>query len=124
MDGDKKVFWANLLRWTGRVWSSPAILFVGGHLVFPDTEPGAEVFWYEWLAVVMLFLSVSALLLGWWKEKLGGWAAIILMAISMLVYTAYSGEFFPAWWLLLLGIVVPAGMFLGSAFLRDKIAEA
>lgn len=101
-----------VLRWTARVWSIPAILFAGGNLLFPESNGGVEVFWYEWLALGAMFASVFALLLAWWKEKIGGWASLGLLIMSVIIYGIYAGEFFPAWWILLIGIAAPAILFL------------
>ena len=114
----KRMRMANLFRWVGRGLSIPAILFAGGHLFDTGSETGAEVFWYEWLAVGLMFASVLALLVGWWKEKIGGWAAWVLLVLSVIVYGIYSNEFFPAWYLLLAGIGLPGAFFLISDHLR------
>ena len=106
--------WTKVVRWAARVWSIPAILFAGGNLLFPDSNGGVEVFWYEWLAVGTMFASVFALLLAWWKERIGGWASLGLLVLSVIIYGIYAGEFFPAWWILLIGIAVPAGLFLAA----------
>ena len=121
-DQNKSRSWARVIKWAARIWSIPAILFAGAHLVFPDTEPGAEVFWYEWLAVGTLFASVFALLLGWWKPKVGGWASIGLLVLALIIYTFYRGEFFPIEGLivLIIGVVAPAVLFLVGDRLRQS----
>lgn len=111
---DNSRLWIKVVRWAARLWSIPAILFVGGHIVSPDTNGGAEVFWYEWLAVGTMFASVFALLLAWWKEKIGGWASLALVVAAVIIYTLYAGEFFSGWWILLVGVAVPAGLFLAA----------
>ncbi|MBN2044577.1 MAG: hypothetical protein JW757_06115 [Anaerolineales bacterium] len=116
----KRLLWANICRWAGRILSIPAILFAIGNLISPDTNMVAEVFWYEWLAVGTLFASVLALVLGWWKEKIGGWAAWVLLVLAIIIYGIYRREFFPAWYLLLAGIGLPAGLFLVSDYLRHQ----
>ena len=109
-----------VLRWTARVWSIPAILFAGGHLLFPESNGGGEVFWDEWLALGAMFASVFALLLAWWKEKIGGWASLGLLAIALIIYAIYRQEFFPIQGLvvLLVGIVIPAALFLTADRMR------
>jgi hypothetical protein len=116
--GEKRKLWANICRWAGRALSIPPILFFGAEIIFPHSNPEVEVFWYEWLAVGTLFASVLALAFGWWKEKIGGWAALGLLALMFIIYGIYAGEFFPAWYLLLAGIGLPAGLFLVSDYLR------
>ena len=118
---DKRNLWASVCRWAGRAMSVPAILFAGGHLFFPDANMEAEVFWYEWMAVGTLFASVLALIIGWWKERIGGWAALVLLVLVLIIYWIYAGEFFPAWYLLLAGIGLPAGLFLASDYLRKQV---
>ena len=113
----KSQVWIKVLRWLARVWSIPAIMFAGAHIISPDNGNGAQVNWYEWLAVGTMFLSVLALIVAWWKEKIGGWAAIILLVLSLIIYTIYAQEIFPWQGLLTLviGVVVPAILFLVSA---------
>jgi hypothetical protein len=119
MDSDgKRLLLANISRWAGRALSVPAIIFVGAHLFNPETNSDVQVFWYEWLAVGLMFASVLALLVGWWKERIGGWAALVLMVLFVTVYGIYAKEFFPAWYLVLAGIGLPAGLFLISDYLR------
>jgi hypothetical protein len=115
---DKRLVRAKLARWIGRVWSIPAILVTGINILFPDSSPGAKVYWYEWLALGFLFSSVLALIVGWWKEKIGGWAALGLLILFFVAYGIYAQEFFPAWYIILAGIALPAGLFLVSDFLR------
>lgn len=114
--GSKAQVWMKVLRWLARVWSIPAILFIGAEIVSPHTNNGVEVFWYEWLAVGTLFISVLALLLGWWKERIGGWTALAFLVLSMIIYGIYTQELFPIEGLLMLlaGIAVPAVLFLVS----------
>ena len=52
-----------------------------------------------------------------YPEKIGGWAAIILLVLSLIIYTIYAQEIFPWQGLLTLviGVVVPAILFLVSA---------
>lgn len=119
-DQNKFQSWARVTKWAARIWSIPAILFAGAHLVFPDSEPGVEVLWYEWLAVGTLFASVFALLLGWWKPKVGGWASLGLLVLALIIYSIYRGELFPLEGLivLLIGVAAPAALFLVADRLR------
>lgn len=116
---EKRLARAKIIHWIGRVLSLPAIFFAGAHLISPDTNLEVEVLWFEWLAVGLLFASVFALVLGWWKERLGGWAALGLLVIFWIVYGIYAREFFPAWYFLLAGIGLPGVLFLVSDFLRN-----
>ncbi len=117
---EKRSAQAKLLHWIGRVLSLPAVIFAGAHLISPETNPEANVSWVEWLAVGILFLSVLALVLGWWKERLGGWSALGLLVLFWIVYGIYAREFFPAWTILLAGIGLPGAIFLISDFLRAR----
>jgi hypothetical protein len=116
--GRKRLLSANIARWVGRALSVPAIIFAGAHIIDPDPNPEVTVYWYEWLAVGLMFASVLALLVGWWKEKIGGWAALVLMVLFVTVYGIYAKEFFPAWHIILAGIGLPAALFLVSDYLR------
>lgn len=115
-NSSKSNLWMKVLRWLARVWSIPAILFIGAEIVSPHNNSGVDVFWYEWLAVGTMFISVLALLLGWWKEKIGGWAALSFLVLSLIIYGIYTQELFPIEGLLMLfaGIAVPAVLFLVS----------
>lgn len=115
---ERRLVKANIVRWVGRALSIPAIYFVGAHIINPGPDTGVTVHWYEWLAVGLMFASVAALVLGWWKEKIGGWAALGLLVLAIVVYGIYKNEFFPAWYVVLIGIVLPAGLFLYSDYLR------
>lgn len=118
--GENRSSWAKLIHWIGRVFSIPAVIFAGAHLISPDTNLEVKVFWFEWLAIGILFASVFALVLGWWKERLGGWTALGLLVLFWIVYGIYAREFFPAWYLLIAWIGLPAALFLTSDYLRKR----
>ena len=115
---EKRLGKAKIIHWIGRLLSVPAILFAGAHIISPDTNPEVEVYWYEWLAVGILFASVFALIFGWWKERIGGWTSLGLLVVFWIVYGIYAREFFPAWYILVAGIGLPAALFLTSDNLR------
>ena len=117
---EKRSALAKLLHWVGRVSSLPAVIFAGVHLLSPEINPESNVSWIEWLAVGILAVSVLALILGWWKERIGGWSALGLLVLFWMVYGLYARESFPAWTILLAGIGLPAVLFLVSDFLRAR----
>ncbi len=106
-----------VLRWVARIWTLPAIFFMGAHLIDPGTEPAAEENLLTWITLGLLFVSVFGLALAWWKAQAGAWMALVALVLCLLLYWVNNGEFFPleGFVLFLLGIVVPAGLFLWSA---------
>lgn len=109
----------NTLGLVARILSAPIILFtlfmLGGHLIFPDTEPTS----YppiENLLPVLMTLSVAGLALAWWREGIGGTVAIAFFVVHLLAYWAIRGKFFPTNTIVLFSPVVIDGvLFIVSA---------
>lgn len=115
-----------VLRWVARIWSIPAIFFMFAHFLEPETGAGVDEDLLTWITLGLLFVSVFGLVLAWWKAGPGAWMAIIALALSMLLYWVDNGEFFPleGFGLFLLGIAVPAGLFLWSVGKRQPTKMA
>lgn len=107
-----------LLKWGARIWSLPAIIFMVGELLFPHSEPGIHEKFITYVALGILFVSVFSLALGWFRELAGGWLSLGSLVLFLLIYWISEGRFFPSFWLLLLGIAAPAGLFLLYDYLR------
>ena len=123
-DREKDEKMARIIKWIARVWSLPAILFALAHIVTPDSEQSVEESVLTWIALGVMFLSVAGLALAWWKERIGGWTAISAMVVFFILFWIERGEFFPLQiaLLLLLGIAVPAGLFLFSySYKKDAV---
>lgn len=105
-----------VVRWVARIWSIPAIFFMVAHFFEPETGAGVEEDLLTWITLGLLFVSVFGLALAWWKAGPGAWMAIVALVLSMILYWVDNGEFFPleGLGLFLLGIGVPAGLFLWS----------
>lgn len=106
---DKKLL---VLRWLARIWSLPAILFMAAELLLPKSEEGVKEELITYIVVGTLFLAAFSLLLAWFKEKLGGWISLGSLVVFFILYWITRGEFFPYFWLILLSIGIPAGLFL------------
>ena len=103
--------WLKTVRWLARLWSLPALLFMMAHL-FERGEGDVQENWLTWVCVGTLFLTTFMLLLAWFKERIGGWAALIGLVLVFILYAIDNHEFFPAWHLLLIFIAGPAVLFL------------
>lgn len=113
---EKDLKLAKIFKWTARVWSLPAILFVLAHLIGPDEGQGVQEGWLTMTSVAVLMLSAAGLLVAWWKERIGGWASIAAMVMFFVLYWVDRRAFFPLQGavLVLVGVAVPAGLFILS----------
>ena len=104
--------WVPVVRWVARIWSLIPILYALAHVFFPDTEPGVEVFWYEWLSLSLIGVCLLGLALAFRWEKLGAWVALIALAAFTVVFMITVERNFPMVLIFILGLGIPAGMFL------------
>jgi hypothetical protein len=108
--------WIRVTRWMARIWSLGPILFVLAEILFPHSEEGVAVPWTDWLALSLAFTSVVGLAIAWRWERLGGWISATALAIFLVVFLITVESTFPAVLIFLVGIGVPAGLFLVSAY--------
>ena len=108
--------WVRVTRWVARVWSLGPILFVLAEILFPHAEEGVPVPWTDWLALSMVFISVIGLALAWRWERLGGWISIAALAVFLVLFLITVERSFPAVLIFMVGIGVPAALFLISAY--------
>jgi hypothetical protein len=115
MDENKKG-WVRWTRWVARIWSLGPILFVLAEIVFPHAEEGVPVSWMEWVTLSVAFMSVLGLALAWRWERLGGWIAVIALAIFTVLFLITVERSFPTVLIFLVGLGVPAALYLISDY--------
>jgi hypothetical protein len=115
MDENKKS-WVRITRWVARIWSLGPILFALAEILFPHAEESVPVPWRDWMALSLAFLSVFGLALAWRWERLGGWISLITLAVFTIVFFITVERSFPTGLIFLVGIGVPAVLFLISAY--------
>lgn len=113
MDENKKG-WVKVTRWVARIWSLGLILFALLVILTPDANQGVAVPWTDWLNLSIVFISVLGLALAWRWERLGGWIAVISLAIFTVLFLITVERSFPTVLIFLVGIGVPAALFLIS----------
>ena len=113
---DNSRSWIRATRWIARIWSLGPILFVLAEILFPHAEEGVPVRWTDWLALSLAFVSVIGLALAWRWERLGGWVSVVALAIFLVLFLITVERYFPAVLIFLVGIGVPAALFLISAY--------
>jgi hypothetical protein len=118
--GSKTKRWIPVARWTARLWSLGPILFALGEILFPHSEEGAVVPWTDWLALSIAFTSVVGLALAWRWERLGGWLSAVSLVAFLIVFVLTVDRIFPAVVIFLVGIGIPAALFLICAYAEGR----
>lgn len=108
--------WVRVVRWVARIWSLGPILFALAEIVFPHSEEGVTVPWTDWVTLSLVFISVIGLALAWRWERLGGWISLVTLAVFLVLFLITVERSFPAVLIFLVGIGVPATLFLISAY--------
>ena len=108
--------WVIVARWVARIWSLGPILFALGEIIFPHAEQGVSVPWTDWVALSLVFISVIGLALAWRWERLGGWLSLAALAVFLVFFVLTVERAFPAALIFLVGIGLPAALFLTSAY--------
>lgn len=117
--------WRNVARWAARIVSLGPILFAIGEWLFPGEESignAVGLFWYDYLSLTVLYLSVAGLLLAWWRPMLGGWIAIAGGLLLTLVLFPVFEQMFT--WGFLAFLVAPGALFVASAWKTHKTGQA
>ena len=117
---DQTKRWVVVARWTARVWSLVPILWSLAEVLFPHTDPGAQVFWYEWLALSIMGVAVLGLALAWRWERLGGWLSLSAMIVFTPVFILTVERWFPTLFILLGAVGLPAALFLLAGYAGQK----
>jgi hypothetical protein len=115
MDENRKG-WVRITRWVARIWSLGPILFALVEILFPHADENVPVPWTDWLMLGLLFLSVFSLAVAWRWERLGGWVSLISLAVLATLFLINVERAFPAVLIFLVGIGVPAVLFLVSYY--------
>lgn len=111
----KTTRWIGIARWTARLWTLAVALFALGEIIFSRGEKGAAVPWTDWLVLSLLGISIIGLILAWIWERLGGWLSIGALVVFAVIFLITVGHPFPAIIIFLLGIGIPASLFLFCA---------
>ena len=115
MDENKRG-WVRVTRWVARIWSLGLVLIVLLVILTPDVNQEVAVHWTEWLTLSLAFLSVLGLAIAWRWERLGGWIAVISLAIFTVLFLITVERYFPTVLIFLAGIGVPAALYLISSY--------
>jgi hypothetical protein len=108
--------WVKITRWVARIWSLGPILFALVEVLFPHAEENVPVPWTDWMMLGLLFLSVFGLAMAWRWERLGGWVSLVSLAVLTTLFLINIERAFPAVLIFLVGIGVPAVLFLISYY--------
>ncbi|MDH5605672.1 MAG: hypothetical protein OEY93_02180 [Anaerolineae bacterium] len=102
-----------VLRWSARALSLLPIIFAAGEILFPHSETSINVPLAEWVVAGLSFLAVIGLVLAWRWEGFGGAVAITGVVVFYLAYRMVRGEYFPAFGLVPLSMVlIPGALFM------------
>ena len=115
MDENKKG-WVRWTRWLARIWSLVPIIFALLELLVPHAEEGVVVPWTDWLNLGLIFTAVLGLAIAWRWERLGGWISVGSLAVFTVLFLITVERSFPMVLIFLVGVGVPAGLFLVSAY--------
>lgn len=110
--------WVPVLRWVARIWSLAPILFALAEVIIPDqgAQEGVTVQWTEWLALSIVGVSIIGLALAWRWELQGGWLSMAALIVFLVVFLITVERPFPIFFVFILAIGVPAGLFLTIAY--------
>lgn len=122
MDKNNKS-WVRWSRWIARIWSLGPILFVLGEILFPHSEEGVEVPWTDWLNLSLIFVAVLGLALAWRWERMGGWIAVIFLAVFLVLFFINVERSFPSGLIFLAAVGVPAVLFLISSYAESPVVK-
>jgi hypothetical protein len=122
MDRNKKS-WVRWTRWIARIWSLVPILFALGEILFPHSEEGVEVPWTDWLNLSLIFVAVLGLALAWRWERMGGWIAVVFLAVFLVLFFINVERSFPSGLIFLAAVGVPAVLFLISSYAESPIVK-
>ncbi|MGD0012661.1 MAG: hypothetical protein ABSE93_29480 [Terriglobia bacterium] len=110
------------LRWTARVWSVASVGLVVAFIVGEGSHPSGP---NEWLGFVLFPVGISVgMILGWWKEGLGGSITVGSLLAFYAVHLTTAGTFPKGWaWS---AFAAPGFLFLLSSYLsrRPRIGAA
>ena len=108
--------WVPVVRWVARIWSLAPVIIALVVIVFSRAEEGVTVPWTDWAALSLLAVSVIGLALAWRWQRLGGWISLGALVLFLIVFLITVERSFPTFVIFLVGIGVPAVLFLISAY--------
>lgn len=110
--------WVPIVRWAARIWSLIPITFGLAEVIFPDhsAQEGVVVPWTSWLALSILGVAIIGLAVAWRWERLGGQISAAAFIVFVVVFLITVERSYPAILLFILGVGVPAGLFLAAAY--------
>ncbi|TAK13589.1 MAG: hypothetical protein EPO32_04665 [Anaerolineae bacterium] len=114
----------NFTRWAARIISLGPIIFAAGELLpGEDTIASATgLFWYDYMNLAVLYISVAGLLLAWWRPLVGGWMAIAGgLLLTLVLFPVF--ERMLTWGFLMI-LVAPGALFVASAWKPHKTGQA
>jgi cytochrome bd-type quinol oxidase subunit 2 len=118
MDENKKG-WVRYTRWVARIWSLGPILFAFAQIFSRDDNIVEPVPWTDWLTLILMFIAVLGLAIAWRWERLGGWIAVIFLAIAIVLFLLTVERFFPTVLVFLVAIGFPAALYLISSYAEE-----
>lgn len=98
----KRIDWP---LWFARLWTLPAILFVGAELLFPHSGD-APIAWQDGLLLALILIAVAGLVLAWRWPRTGGMLALGGYLLHLAFWPLLRGGWAPTWSLL--------GLFVGA----------
>jgi hypothetical protein len=91
--------------WAARIWTLPAIFFVGAELITPHAGDQA-VAWEDGVLLAAILLAVGGLILAWRWPRRGGLLAVSGYLLHLAAWPILRGGWAPTWGLL--------GLFVGA----------
>jgi hypothetical protein len=109
-----------ILRWTARLLSAASLLLLSAFLFGEDGIHPSRIKPQEWIGLAFFPFGVGfGLLLGWWKEKLGGLVVITSLVAFYLIYGwLVRGSLALGWYFIL--FASPGFLFLLSGLLKSE----
>jgi hypothetical protein len=104
--------WIPVVRWVARIWSLFPIIWAILEVISPHSEEGIEVPVSDYVNLSIIGVCLLGLALAWRWEKLGGWIALVALGVFTVVFMLTKENVFPAILIIVLGLGIPAGMFL------------
>lgn len=109
---------AQIIRWTSRIlaalMAALILLIFIGEAVADGLGPFSDLTLREQLMMVAFFTAFLGLILGWLREKLGGWLVVGGLAAFYLLDLVFSGTFPRG--VTFLMIVLPGLLYLFSGY--------
>jgi uncharacterized membrane protein HdeD (DUF308 family) len=113
---ENKKGWVRITRWVARIWSLVPITYTLAEILFPHGQQGVEVPLADWINLGFIFASVVGLAIAWRWERLGGWLSLVTLAVFTVMFLVTVERSFPMVLIFLVGVGVPAVLFLVSSY--------